>query len=463
MLDVLFIHVSRKQGLYPEISLIPNGVFPLVDLLNRKGFSARIIHFGVERQIDPDFDIINYIGVHKPALIGLTLHWHYQSHGVIQLSHKIKEHFPDIKLVVGGNTASFFGKDVLIYEKSIDFLIKGDAELPILKLSNVVIHHKGQLKDVPNLVFRQKGQIIENPMTYFADNNIINGLNYTEFDVLEHYSNYLPINLNDPEIPQHAVRSMYFIPGRGCSTNCSYCAGSQKNHKIIAGRSKPLFLSIDKTMLELRRAYYKYGIRFWLICFDPRPKSMFYPELFKQMHEENIQIQITFEAFSLPSLAFINAMALYLPEGSTIALSPDSGSERVRRLNKGFYYSNDSLMKSIKLIHDRGLQVEVYFYVGLPFEGPKEVNETAKLIERIKKEVPDTVISVFPVEIEPGALMYRLPDVFKIKPYRSSFVDFVEASKYPSMPGMHNGFFNEQEILQKARELSLLAGVTPMF
>lgn len=155
-MDLLLLHVPKFKNYYKPlgnfsfIELPPIGLLGLADFVRKRNHTTEVIHLGVEQQVEGSIDLDKTIRDTNPAIIGLDLHWHFQSFDVIEVAKKIKATHPDIAVVLGGFTASFFAKDILRDHDCVDFVIRGDAEVPLLEL---IRHHlsDGIYNDVPNL------------------------------------------------------------------------------------------------------------------------------------------------------------------------------------------------------------------------------------------------------------------------------------------------------------------------
>jgi radical SAM superfamily enzyme YgiQ (UPF0313 family) len=74
-------------------------------------------------------------------------------------------------------------------------------------------------------------------------------------------------------------------------------------------------------------------------------------------------------------------------EDRTVAIAPEAGSERLRKmLKKG--YSEEEILKSIDILVENGLsQIKCYFLVGLPSETEEDVKEILSLAKRIRHQI----------------------------------------------------------------------------
>ena len=111
-MDVLFLHTPKFHNYYKpigEFSFVlfpPMGLLGLADFLTKNHHTARIIHLGVEQQQSGSLDFDKIIAENQPAIVGLDLHWHFQSYDVIEVARKIKLAHPEVAILLGGFTAS---------------------------------------------------------------------------------------------------------------------------------------------------------------------------------------------------------------------------------------------------------------------------------------------------------------------------------------------------------------------
>ena len=71
----------------------------------------------------------------------------------------------------------------------------------------------------------------------------------------------------------------------------------------------------------------------------------------------------------------------------TIALAPEAGSERLRKvLRKG--YTEEEILKSIDILVENGLsQIKCYFLIGLPSETDEDVRAIVRLAKQVRHEI----------------------------------------------------------------------------
>jgi radical SAM superfamily enzyme YgiQ (UPF0313 family) len=441
--DCLFIHCPKLNNHYKPIddhmfiTLIPMGMFALCDLLCRTGFPSRIIHLGVEWIEDKAFSLFGYIGEVNPRVVAMDLHWHHQSYDVIQTARHIKEAFPQTYVLLGGMTASFYHQEILASYDAIDGIIRGEAETPIRALMEVLREGRKDLGHIPNLTWRKESRIIVNPLNYVASQEVLDELNFTHFDLLRNHQTYirymeLPFYVKgvskEKNFWMYSLKSPMFDleVGRGCPVDCTWCGGSRSSQGRISGRQRVIFRSPEKVLQSIEEAL-SFGYETMHICFDPFPqKPGYYLDLFSKIRAKGLPVECFYESFGLPAPELIREFAKTFPGSkSLMALSPEVGSERVRRANKGYFYTNDQLMETLDMMRREGVYADVFFTYGVAGETERDLQDTLDLIRRVRGFPNVRGIRAFSVEMEPGAPWHTNPSSYGIKTPLHHFEDFV--------------------------------------
>jgi radical SAM superfamily enzyme YgiQ (UPF0313 family) len=442
-IDCLFVHCPKLNNRYEPIddhmfiTLLPMGMFALCDLLCRNGFPSRIIHLGVEWIEDKAFSLLDYLQELRPRVVAMDLHWHHQSHDVIQTAQRIKEAFPDIFQLLGGMTASFYHQEILANYGAIDAIIRGEAEIPILGLMEALRQGQRDFRDIPNLSWRNGSEVVINPLSYVASREILDDLNFTHLDLLRNHPTYVrymgfPFYVKgvskEKNFWMYSLKSPMFDleVGRGCPVNCTWCGGSHASQKGISGRRRVTFRHPEKVLQSIEQAL-SYGYETMHICFDPFPqKSAYYLDLFSRIRAKGLPVECFYESFGLPTAEFIREFAKTFPgPKSFIALSPEVGSERVRRANKGYFYTNDQLVGTLNVMRQEGVFADIFFTYGVAGETERDLRDTVDLIKRVKEFPNVRGVRAFSIEIEPGAPWHTNPDAYGIKTRLQRFDDYM--------------------------------------
>jgi radical SAM family uncharacterized protein len=177
--------------------------------------------------------------------------------------------------------------------------------------------------------------------------------------------------------PDTEFREMALVEvNRGCPRGCRFCAACFVYHPF-RNRSLSLLESISKeALLEERRI----GLTGTAVSDHPQLLPLCHSVLSQQ------------GGISLSSLrvdAVTPPLIRCLREGNerTVAIAPEAGSERLRRmLKKG--YREEEILKSIDTLVENGVsQIKCYFLIGLPTETDEDVKEILRLAKRIRHHI----------------------------------------------------------------------------
>jgi radical SAM superfamily enzyme YgiQ (UPF0313 family) len=173
------------------------------------------------------------------------------------------------------------------------------------------------------------------------------------------------------------------------------------------------------------------GYEMFNIAFDPgKEGEKYYLELLPLLRKKRIRPRVYFESFSLPSETFLKEFSsTFNLAGSIIALSPESGDERVRDRNKTFTYTNEELMRAISLAEKMGVRIDIFFAMGIPGEGCSDLSKSAALRKEIKRRFKNIGrIWSSPISLEPASPWHLHPEEFGIVSLKHSFSDFYHRS-----------------------------------
>ncbi|HVP79477.1 MAG TPA: TIGR03960 family B12-binding radical SAM protein [Thermodesulfobacteriota bacterium] len=191
-----------------------------------------------------------------------------------------------------------------------------------------------------------------------------------------------------PKLDQFPTQSALFTPdtefrdmalvemNRGCPRGCRFCAACFVYHPF-RNRSLPLLESVSKeALLEEHRI----GLTGTAVSDHPQLLPLCQSILAQQ------------GGISLSSLrvdAITPPLVQCLKEGKerTVAIAPEAGSERLRRMvKKG--YGEEEILRSVDTLVESGVsQIKCYFLIGLPGETDEDVKEILSLAKRIRHHI----------------------------------------------------------------------------
>ena len=116
-----------------------------------------------------------------------------------------------IPIVAGGITPTL-SPNVVIQHPSIDMVVQGEGEVAFKELVDA-IKNKTPLIEVPNLWFKEKGQVVQNRLVRYMD---MNKLPYQRLNFWDKKHFLKPFN-------GKMYKCGFFEMSRGCMHKCHYC------------------------------------------------------------------------------------------------------------------------------------------------------------------------------------------------------------------------------------------------
>ncbi|NOZ27612.1 MAG: radical SAM protein [Chloroflexi bacterium] len=439
MPDVLYIHptkygiATRGRRISTPYPIMPMGIIPLSNLLREEGLSVVGLNYPLELRIDRSFLLGRWVASQEGVrLILMDLHWYEHSYGVMEIAQICRQLHPEAWILVGGFTASLYAREILENFPQIDFVIRGDAEVPLRMIATRLGRRSSalpDLSDVPNLSYRESGRIVENALTYRADGEMLDRLNFVDLDFLEHADRYGELQFVATMLTASSPRPMrghWLSIGRGCHFDCSYCGGGARVHKAIAGREQLVLRSVEGVVEDIQRLQ-RMGVDQVSFSLDPAILGeAYWTRLFSEIRNRGIRIGIYNEFFQLPSKEFIDELVQTVDiTRSELAFSPLSGSEPVRRLN-GKFYTNRKLLRTLSLLKRHEVPIYIYFSLNLPGEDERAFRRTLDLARRIGHLYPSHLLKMINMchTVDPCSPMSHDSRQYGIEVSFQSFMDY---------------------------------------
>lgn len=396
------------------------GAFSICSELLKYNISSEILHLGVELEINKNFSISTYITHNDYKVILFPLHWYHQLYDTIEIARKIKNETPNVKIILGGYTASSFAKELMERFEFIDYIIKGEGEKPIIELVKYTLNENNkQIYKIPNIVYRKNNEILFSSKVWVANNKELNSFNFCEIENLRNYKKYIEITNN----------IFFTCVGRGCPGNCAWCGAGKNALKKITCRKNVSVRKSEIIANDIINQYKKYGLSQY-INFDPYPKKQDYIiKIFEKVGEMfPKQVKITFDCYGLPTKKLIDAMKKNLSESSCFVVSPDFADEKLRKKYNTHKFTNKQLFKTLDYIEEKQVGFCIYF-AQFPNEEYSETIERKRMIEFIRNKykmagdiniIPINYFPPFaPISINPSKYNIKLPvlafeDYYKI-------------------------------------------------
>lgn len=369
-MKVLFIY----PNLHAQIGF-NYGVAYLSAVLKEAGHQTSLIN--VNEQLAPvptDDQLLTRVNSEKPGLIGfsvVTLQFAY----ALDVAKKIKRAFPHVPTVIGGIHATMDPQGCL--ETGVfDYACVGEGEEALLELV-AALEKGGDAAAIRNIWTTAGGRIIRNPVRPFTDLSKLPPKDYEVFDFQR------MIDAKDGWVG--------LMASRGCPFRCSYCF----NHRLVSiyeretGKSgKALGYirhhAVDEVIADIKYVLANYRNVKWFIFDDDL--FTFDGQYVKEFVEKyRAATELPFVANSHVKF-FDHETAKLLASGNcrVIKFGLESGSERVRTEVMHRQMSNAEIEKAFAAAHAAGLHTSAFVMMGVPTETAREMDETVRLLAKIK-------------------------------------------------------------------------------
>lgn len=201
--------------------------------------------------------------IKKARIIFMDIHWYLSLYGAGELAKRIKTVNKQCFIIAGGITASEYPQPI-IDRFGIDFIIRGDGEIPFPKLVETIMEGMNDFDAIPNLVGKNG---INNPRSYFLKGADMEQNDYLDIDFFPAFQKEIYRVQKNNVSPWSEVIFPYMIPFRGCPIDCIGCAGAVTEQTKLFGR-KPIMRSAEKLNDDFERIDRNPNIHFVSIYHD---------------------------------------------------------------------------------------------------------------------------------------------------------------------------------------------------
>jgi hypothetical protein len=382
------------------------GILYLAGYLRRGGIEAFVrLYDGDETEDEVTRSLEALVARVRPRLVGISLKWFHHVHRALLLARTLRKIDPEIRIVVGGNTASYWWRELDAFD-CIDHIVLGDGEQPLLALC------QGE-PSPPNCVTRTPdGTPRRLPLEY------VQGAKNSE-DI--YYSHFNDIFLSQQDL--HAF-SGWVAPGKGCGENCLYCGGARGNQKAAFGRAKPFLRSEE----SVRRDHQEIAHLTWQMRYDFSGSSA----EFLQSTWAGVDLSrhsCTYFLWGVARIELIDALARTFEQVHMVLdIGCFSEQQRHEQMRRGLLKPCASDRELFELIdrcrRHKNLDIEISGIAGLPFASAATLEEEVRLVERVISL--DCVVGYQRLEAQPGALVTEHPARFDMETEARTFAEFLD-------------------------------------
>ncbi len=420
---IMFGPIADGVPSTPIFEMYPIGFFSILEHLGQNGMNVRIINLAARMLGSEKYDAEKVIRRLKPIAFGIDLHWLPHAQGSLEVAKICKRHHPDIPVIFGGFSATYFYEELIRYP-AVDFIVRGDStEEPLLQLMKAIAHHDQSFSNIPNLVWKDaKDEAHINPFTHVPtelnefSNNFVpvfkSALKYRDIKSLLPFHGWSAHEWLDYPITP-------VITCRGCVHNCIFCGGSNNALAMYCNRRKPAFRDPQLIAADILKITKYANAPIFIIGDLRQPSKEYVFSILDALKGVEFENHIVFELFdTVPEpVAYFERVSESV-KNFNFEISPDSHDERIRAA-AGKHYKNHEIVENIKCALDSGCnRFDLFFMIGLPFQTCESVMETVDwcgyLMEKFGERVVPFILAYSPF-LDPGCIAYENPEKFGYK------------------------------------------------
>ena len=395
----------------PVFDMYPIGFATMMAHLQAAGFRVRIANLAARMVRSARFRPEKLIADVQTRAFGIDLHWLPHAHGALEVARLAKLHHPDVPVIFGGYSSTYFHEELVRYP-FVDYVLRGDStEHPLEQLMAHILDGTDPV-DVPNLTWKDRtGEVHVNPLTYLPENldhltldyhplvkSVVRDRNLLDYAPFSHWLEY-PI--------------MASLTVKGCTQNCTICGGSAFAGRHLSGRRTPSYRSPEKLAADVRRmGMLSRGPVF--ILGDLRQPGIDYARRFFRA-VQGFDGFVIVEFFYPVDQAYMEEFAAALPN-FIVEFSPESHDPVVRRAS-GKGYTNAGIEQTIAACLATGARrFDLFFMIGLSQQTPASALATIDYCRELLTRVDDPRLIPFTSPLapflDPGSRAYEQADRF---------------------------------------------------
>ncbi len=350
----------------------------------------------------------------QPDVVGISIVLQQQIFSSMTFCALIKQQFPRIHVVIGGNTVTRL-RDVLpqsLLFQYFDSAVVYEGETAFLQLVEAV-GAKRDLSEVPNCIYKDAAGVHVSPTSYAED---LGTLPPPDFDGLPLDKYFVPTRV----LPYLATRGCYWGRCEFCDHGEGYTAGY---------RTK----KIQEILDEIKHLKDKHGARHFHFTDESYPPALF-RKLARGLIDSNMDIiwttHMRFEKSLLDSEVWRDASdsgCRYLHFGY------ESGSERVLKLMDKAT-TTDVVSKHLELSAKAGIWNHCMGFFGFPGETKEEAWSSVRFLEQNKEHVHSLGFGTF--DLSKHTPVAKHPEKWGVTVYKNSEWDLALDYYYTAKNGM---------------------------
>ncbi|HZX11918.1 MAG TPA: radical SAM protein [Candidatus Nanoarchaeia archaeon] len=344
-----------------QIAYPPLGILWIAAMLEKEGHHVKFLDGDCWK-----FDILEEIKNYNPRLVGLAVIT-IKVNSAAAMIHQIKEVYPQLPVVVGGNHITNVKQQSFDQIPGADYLMIGEAYYTFPELAHA-LEQNTNLSTIRGLIWKEDGNIITNKSRP----------DIQDLDILPFPARHL---LPQPFTTHYQSDTRYLrkpstsmITSLGCYYRCTFCDHTRNVR----------FFSPKRVVDEIEHLQKIYGIKeihFWDEIFTMTPKRT--REICQEIIDRNIDI--TWSGYGRLDIIARNPDLVPLIKKSGcwfMSFGVESGSQKVRDFIKKDL-TDEQIRQAAETLAAAGIYTRGLFMLGHPTETLETLEQTIQFAKTL--------------------------------------------------------------------------------
>ena len=311
----------------------------------------------------------------KPDIVGFST-YDMNYHHTLDCASFIKELDSNIKIIVGGHTASVVPFEFLDHE-CIDFVGKGEGEETLKELAHA-LENDLPLNDIKSLYWKnENGEVITNEARPLME--ALDDLPFIDREVVEY---------------QHSkIDYLPFLMGRGCPYKCDYCGNEAIKDLAPNSEAWSRYRSPEHVIEEILLCREKYDFKYVFFYDDVFCLKLDWLVTFKALYKKHFP-NTPYICLLRPEMAKDERRMKLLGESGCmeVHMGVESGSYEYRTNMLGRHMSNEVILRAIDNLNKHNIRINTFLMVGMPDESCLDMLKSIAFIWKIRPSSVQTGI-----------------------------------------------------------------------
>ncbi|HEX6641715.1 MAG TPA: TIGR04190 family B12-binding domain/radical SAM domain protein [Thermoanaerobaculia bacterium] len=394
----------------PVFEMYPIGFLTLAAHLRRHGYRVRIVNLALLMMRSRRFDPERFLRRLRPKLFGIDLHWLPHAHGGPALAALLERIHPEIPIVFGGISATYFHRE-LIDDPAVDFVLRGAVTEPSLLALVRELEGARRFDTVPGLTWKDASAIRVNadaPLPASLDEYGLD-LGMMVATVIRHLDFWTSVPFHSWW--RHPITAVFTV--KGCARGCVTCGASRPAFRRFMPGCFPLIRSPEAIAGQVRQLAEITRAPIFFVG-DLRDGGETYArDVLAALACTPVPNRLVFEFFDPPDAALVEAIDASVRCWGA-ELSPESHDESIRAHLGKARFTNARIEESIAaILRSRCETLDLFFMIGLPGQTQRNVMEMVDAIEelfvRFDRRLSAFITPMGPF-LDPGSSGFEHPD-----------------------------------------------------